>query len=46
MTLAIGLNAEPLVAFSLAAAEQLIEPTDYIAALLPPEDATVAEAGE
>ncbi|MEM6846542.1 MAG: proton-conducting transporter membrane subunit [Pseudomonadota bacterium] len=44
VTLAIGLNAEPLVAFSLAAAEQLIEPTDYIAALLPPEGAAVAEA--
>ncbi|MDQ0317486.1 proton-conducting transporter transmembrane domain-containing protein [Amorphus orientalis] len=43
VTLAIGFSAEPLVAFSLQAGQQLIDPADYIAALTPPIEDTVAE---
>ena len=35
VTLLIGLYAEPLVAFSLGAGEQLLNPVDYVAAVLP-----------
>jgi len=34
ITIAIGLYAEPLVAFSTAVAEQLLSPTAYIDAVL------------
>ncbi len=43
VTVFIGLNAEPLVAFAIGAAEQLVDPSDYIAALLPGPASTVAE---
>ncbi|MEM7566058.1 MAG: proton-conducting transporter membrane subunit [Pseudomonadota bacterium] len=47
VTILIGLAAEPLVAFSLAAGEQLLNPVDYVAAVLPgaewPTPETVAE---
>ncbi len=44
VTVAIGIYPEPLVAFALGAGEQLHDPSDYIAALLPPAEETVAEA--
>ena len=47
ITLLIGLYAEPLVAFSLGAGEQLLNPVDYVAAVLPgvewPGSGTLAE---